>query len=220
MKKDLRLNENPVHIECFDNSNLLGTNPVAACVVFKNAKPSKREYRTFNIKTVKGPDDYSSMKEIILRRYKRQLSENRPLPNLIIIDGGKGQLNAAVESLTEINLMGKIAIIGIAKRLEEIYFPEDQIPLYLDKNSETLKLIQNLRDEAHRFGIRFHRLKRSANFIHSELELYKGIGPKTIEKLLKTFKTIENVKAASYVELSKIIGDSKSKLLLNNYKST
>jgi len=219
MKRDLRLNDNPVHIECFDNSNLLGTNPVAACVVFKNAKPSKREYRTFNIKTVKGPDDYSSMKEIIMRRYKRQLSENKPLPDLIIIDGGKGQLNAAVDSLTELNLEGKIAIIGIAKRLEEIYFPEDQIPLYLDKNSETLKLIQKLRDEAHRFGIRFHRLKRSASFIHSELELYKGIGPKTIEKLLKTFKTIENVKKASFEELSKIIGDSKSKLLLNYYKS-
>ena len=219
MQKDLRMNNYPAHIECFDNSNLGGTNPVAACVVFKNARPSKREYRTFNIKTVKGPDDYSSMKEVIFRRYSRQLSENKPLPDLIIIDGGKGQLNAAVESLTTLKLVGKIAIIGIAKRLEEIYFPDDQIPLYLDKNSETLKLIQSLRDEAHRFGISFHRLKRSAAFIHSELELYKGIGPKSIEKLLKTFKTIENVKIASPSELSKVIGESKAKILLSNYKS-
>jgi excinuclease ABC subunit C len=219
MKKDLRLNELPVHIECFDNSNLQGTNPVAACVVFKYAKPAKREYRKFNIKTVIGPDDYSSMKEIIYRRYNRQLSENQPLPNLIIIDGGKGQLNAAVESLAELNLVGKIAIIGIAKRLEEIYFPEDQIPLYLDKNSETLKLIQNLRDEAHRFGISFHRQKRSAAFIHSELEEYNGIGPKTIQKLLKAFKTIENIKGASFSELSEIIGKPRAKILISNYKS-
>jgi excinuclease ABC subunit C len=219
MKKDLRLNEVPVLIECFDNSNLQGTNPVAACVVFKNARPAKREYRRFNIKTVIGPDDFSSMKEIIYRRYSRQLSENQPLPNLIIIDGGKGQLNAAVESLKILHLSGKIAIIGIAKRLEEIYFSEDQIPLYLDKNSETLKLIQNLRDEAHRFGISFHRLKRSAAFIHSELEDNKGIGPKTIEKLLKSFKTIENIKAASLEELARIIGKPRAKIILSNYKS-
>ena len=219
MKKDLRLNEIPVHIECFDNSNLQGTNPVAACVVFKNARPAKREYRKFNIKTVIGPDDFSSMKEIIYRRYSRQIAENQPLPNLIIIDGGKGQLNAAIESLTLLNLKGKIPVIGIAKRLEEIYFPDDQFPLYLDKNSESLRLIQNLRDEAHRFGISFHRLKRSAAFIHSELEEIKGIGPKSMESLLKAFKTIENVKAASFEDLSKIIGKPKAKILLNNYKS-
>lgn len=219
MKRDLRLNNLPIHIECFDNSNLQGTNPVAACVVFKNARPAKRDYRRFNIKTVIGPDDFSSMKEIIYRRYNRQLIENQPLPHLIIIDGGKGQLSAAVESLTALNLSGKIPVIGIAKRLEEIYFPGDQIPLYLDKNSETLKLIQNLRDEAHRFGISFHRLKRSAAFIHSELEEFDGIGPKTIDKLLKSFKTIENIKAASFEELSLVIGESKAKTLLSNYKS-
>lgn len=219
MKKDLRLSELPVHIECFDNSNFQGSNPVAACVVFKNARPAKREYRRFNIKTVVGPDDFSSMKEIIYRRFSRQLAENQPLPNLIIIDGGKGQLNAAVESLNLLNLSGKIAIIGIAKRLEEIYFPEDQIPLYLDKNSETLKIIQSLRDEAHRFGIAFHRLKRSSSFISSELEEFIGVGPKTIEKLLKTFKTIENIKLATFGELAAIIGDSKARIVLNNYKS-
>jgi excinuclease ABC subunit C len=219
MKKDLRLNELPIQIECFDNSNLQGTNPVAACVVFKNAKPAKREYRKFNVKTVTGPDDYSSMKEIIYRRYNRQLIENQTLPNLIIIDGGKGQLNAAIESLAELNIKGEIPIIGIAKRLEEIYFPDDPIPLYLDKNSETLKLIQSLRDEAHRFGINFHRLKRSSTFIHSELEEYQGIGPKTIQKLLKTFKTIDRVKSATLAELSNVIGESKANKIISNYKS-
>ncbi len=212
-KKDLRLTELPIHIECFDNSNLQGTNPVAACVVFKYAKPAKRDYRKFNIKTVIGPDDFSSMKEIIYRRYSRQLAENQPLPNLIIIDGGKGQLHAAMESLKSLDLLGKIPIIGIAKRLEEIYFAEDQIPMYLDKNSETLKLIQSLRDEAHRFGITFHRQKRSAAFIHSELEEIEGIGPKNIDKLLKAFKTVDAVKAASFEELSKVVGESKAKLL-------
>jgi len=219
MKKDLRLSELPLHIECFDNSNLQGTNPVAACVVFKNAKPSKRDYRKFNIKTVVGPDDFSSMKEILYRRYSRQLAENQLLPNLIIIDGGKGQLHAALESLESLNLSGKIAIIGIAKRLEEIYFAEDPIPLYLDKNSETLKLIQSLRDEAHRFGITFHRQKRSAAFIHSELEEFEGIGPKSIDKLLKTFKTVEGVKAASLDELSKIVGEKRAKLIKEKSKS-
>ena len=223
MKKDLRLTELPYHIECFDNSNLQGTNPVAACVVFKNGKPIKSEYRLFNVKSVKGPDDYLSMKEIIFRRYSRQLSENESIPNLIIIDGGKGQLSVAVETLSKLNLTGKIGIIGIAKKLEEIYFPYDPVPLYLDKNSETLKLIQLLRNEAHRFGIRFHRQKRSKTFIHSELEEYKGIGPKTIQKLLINFKTIENIKHASFEQLSKIVGHSKAKMIIqispNNVKT-
>ncbi len=182
VQKDLRLKEIPWHIECFDNSNIQGTNPVAACVVFKKAKPAKKEYRHFNIKTVVGPDDYASMREIVERRYSRALNEGENIPQLIVIDGGKGQLNAAVESLQKIGLYGKIAVIGIAKRLEEIYFPEDSVPLYLDKNSETLKLIQQLRDEAHRFGITFHRKKRSKSQLVSELDTIKGIGVETKKK--------------------------------------
>lgn len=210
IKKDLQLKEVPVQIECFDNSNLQGTNPVAACVVFKNAKPAKSEYRHFNVKTVEGPNDFASMEEIVYRRYRRQLEEDKPLPQLIIIDGGKGQLGMALNALEKLNLRGKIAIIGIAKKLEEIFFPGDSIPLYLDKNSETLKIIQQARDEAHRFGITFHRKKRSLNFIKSQLEEIPGIGEKTIQHLLKEFKSVENLKNQSYTTVAAQIGDSKA----------
>jgi excinuclease ABC subunit C len=208
MKKDLRLHELPIQIECFDNSNLQGTNPVAACVVFKNAKPAKKEYRHFNVK---------SMEEIIYRRYKRQLEENNPLPDLIIIDGGKGQLGAALNALEKLDLRGKIPIIGIAKKLEEIFFPGDSVPLYLDKNSETLKVIQQARDEAHRFGITFHRKKRSKNFIQSELQNIPGVGEKTIEHLLRKFKSLENLKKQSYDTVATEIGDSRATKIFNYF---
>lgn len=210
MKKDLRLSEEPRHIECFDNSNIQGTNPVAACVVFKNGKPSKKDYRHFNIKTVEGPDDFASMEEVVHRRYRRLMEEGEPLPQLIIIDGGKGQLSSAVKSLDRLGLRGKIAIIGIAKRLEEIYYPGDSIPLYLDKKSETLKVIQYLRNEAHRFGITFHRQKRSNAAIDSELEYISGIGEKTIVELLKEFKSVKRIKSANLEELIQIVGASKA----------
>lgn len=213
LQKDLNLPELPRHIECFDNSNIQGTNPVAACVVFKNARPSKSDYRHYNIKTVEGPDDFASMSEVVFRRYKRLLDENADLPQLIIIDGGKGQLGAAVESLTKLNITGKISIIGIAKRLEEIYFPGDSIPLYLDKNSESLKLIQQARDEAHRFGISFHRNKRSAGFIGSELDKIEGIGEKTVEALLTKYKSISKIKALTREEIAEITGKSKAELI-------
>ena len=211
MKKDLRLLAEPRHIECFDNSNIQGTNPVAACVVFKNGKPSKKDYRHFNIKTVEGPNDFASMEEVVYRRYKRLLDENQPLPQLIIIDGGKGQLSSAIKSLEKLGLRGKIAIIGIAKRLEELFYPEDPIPLYLDKKSETLKIIQRLRDEAHRFGITHHRNKRSKSAITSELDKIEGIGKKTIEKLLSEFKSVKRVTNADFERLKEIIGEDKAK---------
>jgi len=211
MKADLRLSKEPTHIECFDNSNIQGSNPVAACVVFKNGKPAKKEYRHFNIKTVIGPDDFASMEEVVFRRYKRLLNEAEPLPQLIVIDGGKGQLSSAVKSLDILGLRGKIAIIGIAKRLEEIYFPEDPIPLYLDKKSESLRIIQQLRNEAHRFGITFHRHKRSSKAINSELEQIEGIGGKTIELLLREFKSVKRVKEASIDTLARSIGMAKAK---------
>ena len=210
MKKDLRLSEEPRHIECFDNSNIQGTNPVAACVVFKDGKPSKKEYRHYNIKTVKGPDDFASMEEVVYRRYKRLLAEDEPLPQLIIVDGGKGQLSSALKSLEILGLRGKIAIIGIAKRLEEIYYPDDPIPLYLDKKSETLKITQFLRNEAHRFGITFHRNKRSKSAIQSELELIPTIGKQTIIILLREFKSAKRVKEASLEQLEKAIGTSRA----------
>lgn len=216
LKQDFRLEHLPVHIECFDNSNIQGTNPVASCVVFKNAKPSKRDYRHFNVKTVIGPDDFASMQEIVYRRYKRLLDEEGELPQLIIIDGGKGQLNAAVSSLKTLGLINKIAIAGIAKRLEEIYFPGDPIPLYLDKNSESLKLIQRLRDEAHRFGITFHRQKRSKSQITSVLNSINGIGEKTKTLLLTHYKSIKKIKEASESELAKLIGKSKANILYKN----
>ena len=213
LQTDLRLQELPVHIECFDNSNIQGSHPVAACVVFKNAKPASKEYRHFNIKTVEGPDDFASMEEVIYRRYKRMLDEEQNLPQLIIIDGGKGQLSSAVKSLDKLELRGKIAIIGIAKKLEEIYFPGDSVPLYLDKNSESLKVIQHARNEAHRFGITFHRNKRSKDFIGSELDNIKGVGEKTKELLLTKFGSLKRIKETSLDELAKIIGEAKARLL-------
>ncbi len=217
MRADLRLSEEPRHIECFDNSNIQGTHPVAACVVFKDAKPSKKEYRHFNIKTVEGPDDFASMEEVVFRRYKRLLHEAESLPQLIIIDGGKGQLSAAIKSLELLGLRGKIAIIGIAKRLEEIYFPDDPIPLYLDKKSETLKIIQQLRNEAHRFGISFHRNKRSKAAINSELENIEGIGEKTAMQLLKNFKSVKRIREASIESLAKSIGMAKAKKVYKSF---
>ncbi|MCK0147478.1 excinuclease ABC subunit UvrC [Arenibacter sp. F26102] len=217
MKKDLRLSTEPRHIECFDNSNIQGSNPVAACVVFRDGKPSKKEYRHYNIKTVEGPDDFASMEEVVYRRYKRLLEEQQPLPQLIVIDGGKGQLSSALKSLDMLGLRGKIAIIGIAKRLEEIYFPEDPIPLYLDKKSESLKIIQQLRNEAHRFGITFHRNKRSKAAINSELESIEGIGEKTVEELLKNYKSVKRIKEASLENLAKTIGMSKAKKIYENF---
>ena len=209
IKVDLRLSGEPYHIECFDNSNIQGTNPVAACVVFKNGKASKKDYRHFKIKTVVGADDFASMEEVVFRRYKRLKSEGGSLPQLIVIDGGKGQLSSAVKSLDLLGLRGKIAIIGIAKRLEEIYFPEDPIPLYLDKKSETLKIIQQLRNEAHRFGITLHRNLRSKGSLNSQLDEIKGIGPKTKELLLREFKSLKRVKAASQKELIDALGKAK-----------
>ncbi|WP_298417437.1 excinuclease ABC subunit UvrC [uncultured Kordia sp.] len=217
MQKDLRLSEEPRHIECFDNSNIQGTHPVAACVVFKNGKPSKKEYRHFNIKTVVGPDDFASMEEVVYRRYKRLVEEKQPLPQLIVIDGGKGQLSSALKSLDALNLRGKIAIIGIAKRLEEIYYPGDSIPLYLDKKSESLKIIQHLRNEAHRFGITFHRNKRSNSALNSELETIAGIGEKTIVELLKKFKSVKRIATASREEIAAVIGDSRAKKIYENF---
>lgn len=210
MKKDLRLPAEPRHIECFDNSNIQGTNPVAACVVFRDGKPYKKDYRHFNIKTVIGPDDFASMSEVVYRRYRRLLDEGEDLPQLVVIDGGKGQLSAALKSLEQLGLRGKIAIIGIAKRLEEIYFPDDPIPLYLDKKSESLKVIQQLRNEAHRFGITHHRNKRSKAAISSSLEQIEGIGEQTARDLLRRFKSVKRVREATLEELSEAIGPSKA----------
>ena len=218
MKKDLQLSQEPRHIECFDNSNIQGTNPVAACVVFKNGKPSKKDYRKYNIKTVEGPDDFASMEEVVYRRYKRLLDENQPLPQLIIIDGGKGQLSSSLKSLDKLNLRGEIAIIGIAKRLEELFYPDDPIPLYLDKKTETLKIIQQLRNEAHRFGITFHRNKRSKEALNTSMDAIDGIGKKTVIELLKNFKSLERIKSATFEELTEIIGPSKSKKIKEFFK--
>lgn len=217
LRKDLNLSKLPVHIECFDNSNIQGSHPVAACVVFKNAKPSKKDYRHFNIKTVEGPDDFASMEEVVFRRYKRLMEEDQPLPQLIVIDGGKGQLSSALKSLDLLGLRGEIAIVGIAKRLEEIFYPDDPIPLYLDKTSESLKLIQYMRNEAHRFGITFHRNKRSKSAIHSSLDEIKGVGEKTVVKLLSDFKSVKNIKAASLKELEKSVGLSRAQLIKQHF---
>lgn len=213
MQKDLNLKDLPSHIECFDNSNIQGTNPVSACVVFKMGKPSKKDYRHFNVKTVVGPDDFSTMREVVYRRYHRLIEEGSPIPQLIVIDGGKGQLSAACESLKELGIYGKVAIVGIAKRLEEIYYPEDSIPLYLDKNSESLKIIQHLRDEAHRFGITFHRNQRSKGQVKSELDNIKGIGEETKRLLLKEFKSVKRIKSASNEEIEKVVGKHKATLI-------
>ena len=218
MKKDLRLSVEPRHIECFDNSNIQGTNPVAACVVFKDGKPSKKDYRHFNIKTVDGPNDFASMEEVVYRRYKRLMDENEPLPQLIIIDGGKGQLSSALKSIDALGLRGKIAIIGIAKRLEELFYPGDSVPLYLDKKSETLKIIQFLRNEAHRFGITHHRDKRSKAALTNSLESIPGIGEKTMITLLKHFKSVKRLQLATEKEISDVIGLSKAKKITEFYK--
>jgi excinuclease ABC subunit C len=217
IQQDLRLQELPTHIECFDNSNLQGTNPVAACVVFKDAKPSKKDYRHFNIKTVEGPDDFASMEEVVYRRYKRLLDEKQDLPQLIIIDGGKGQLSSAVKSLDELGLRGKITIIGIAKRLEEIYFPGDSLPIYIDKRSESLKVIQYLRNEAHRFGITFHRDKRSKAAIKSSLTDIKGIGFRTAQQLLWKFKSVKKIQEASLEELEEAVNKKAAKTVYDHF---
>jgi excinuclease ABC subunit C len=213
VKNDLHMHALPVHIECFDNSNIMGTNPVAACVVFRNGKPSKKDYRHFNIRSVTGPDDFASMEEVIFRRYRRVLEEKQPLPQLVIIDGGKGQLSSAMNSIDKLDLHDRITVIGIAKKLEEIYFPGDSVPVYLDKNSYSLKLIQQIRNEAHRFGINFHRLKRSSEMTKSEFDSIKGIGPKTKEILLKNFESIEKIKNSSVGDLEKLIGRNKTEIL-------
>ncbi|MDP4274870.1 MAG: excinuclease ABC subunit UvrC [Bacteroidota bacterium] len=220
IQNDLHLNELPKQIECFDNSNIQGTNPVGSCVVFINGKPAKRLYRHFNIKTVEGPNDFASMEETVYRRYKRLLDEGQPLPQLVVVDGGKGQLSAAMKSLEKLNLRGKIAIIGIAKKLEEIYFPDDSVPIYLDKNSLSLKTIQQLRDEAHRFGITFHRQKRSNSMIHSELDNIQGIGVKNAKKLIEGFSTVAKIKTASINELESVLGKSKAQIVYEYFQKS
>lgn len=220
IQRDLRLAELPKHMECFDNSNIQGTNPVSACVVFKDGKPSKKDYRHFNVQTVVGPDDFATMEEAVFRRYRRLLDENESLPQLIIIDGGKGQLSAALKALEKLNLRGKIAIVGIAKRLEEIFFPGDSIPIYLDKRSESLKVIQFMRNEAHRFGITHHRNRRSKRAFVSELEGIPGIGEVTFLKLMTTFKSLAAIKKASKEALEQCVGKSKSQVLLAYFKNS
>jgi excinuclease ABC subunit C len=219
LKADLHLKELPVHIECFDNSNIQGTNPVSACVVFKNAKPSKGDYRKFNVKTVEGPNDFDTMKEAVYRRYHRLVTEGESLPQLIIIDGGKGQLGAALESLENVGLRGKIAIIGIAKRLEEIYFPGDSLPIYLDKRSESLKLIQQLRDEAHRFGLSHHRDRRSKDALRSEITEIPGVGFRTTQQLIFHFKTVKKVKEASLEQLGEVVNKKMAKLVFEYFRA-
>ena len=219
MKKDLRLNELPRHIECFDNSNFMGKEPVSACVVFKDAKPSKSDYRHFNIKTVEGPDDFASMYEVLTRRYKRLVEEEKPLPQLIVVDGGKGQLSSGVKALRDLGLYGKIAIMGIAKRLEELYFPGDSLPLYLDKKSETLRIIQHMRDEAHRFGITHHRNRRNKTGLATELEQIKGIGEKTAMSLLSYFKSVNNIKVASLADLKEITDTKRAAIVFEYFKN-
>jgi excinuclease ABC subunit C len=218
MMKDLRLNQLPVHIECFDNSNFQGKFPVSAIVVFKNAKPSKKDYRHFNVKTVEGPDDFATMEEAVFRRYRRLLDEEQSLPQLIVIDGGKGQLSSAIKSLKLLGIEKQVTIIGIAKRLEEIYYPGDQYPLYLDKKSETLKIIQQLRDEAHRFGITFHRKKRSIATLASELESVPGIGKTSAEKLLRQFKSVKKIKEANKEALMEILNKNQIDALIEFFK--
>lgn len=218
IQTDFRLTELPVHMECFDNSNFQGTNAVSACVVFKNGRPSKKDYRHYNIKTVEGPDDFASMTEALYRRYKRLLEEHQPLPQLVIVDGGKGQLSAGLEALERLNLRGKLPIVGIAKRLEEIFFPGDSLPLYIDKKSESLKVIQYMRNEAHRFGIEHHRNKRSKAALVSELSQIKGVGPKTEQQLMHHFKSMSGIKSATKTELETVIGTAKAQLLVNYFE--
>ncbi len=217
IQKDLRLPKLPLHMECFDNSNIQGTNPVAACVVFKNAKPSKKDYRKFNIKTVEGANDFASMEEVVYRRYKRMLEEGEELPQLIIVDGGKGQLSSGLKALEDLNIRGKVTIVGIAKRLEEIFYPEDKYPLYLDKKSESLKVIQYMRNEAHRFGITFHRDKRSKAALETELDAIPGIGEKTTVELLKHFRSVKRIKEATKKELVTVVGNSRAQKIIDYY---
>ena len=219
MKSDFRLREQPRHIECFDNSNIQGTNPVASCVVFRDGKPAKRDYRHFNIKTVVGADDFASMKEVLHRRYSRMIAEGEPLPQLVVVDGGKGQLSAAAEAFEELGIRGDVALIGIAKRLEEIYFPGDSLPLYIDKKSESLRVIQALRDEAHRFGITHHRNRRSAGQLKSGLDEIKGIGPATSLALMKRFKSLKRIKEASADEVAEVVGKAKAMILCNHFRA-
>jgi excinuclease ABC subunit C len=219
MMKDLRLKEQPRRIDGFDNSNIQGDFAVSAIPVFIDGKPAKKEYRHYNVKTVQGPDDFATMEEVIYRRYSRVLAEDLPLPQLIVIDGGKGQLSAAVHSLRKLELFGKVAVIGIAKRLEEIYFPGDPIPLYLDKRSETLKVIQQIRDEAHRFGITHHRNKRSRETFTTELSEISGVSDKTAEKLLVALKSVRNIREATLEELEAVIGKAKARLVYDYFKS-
>jgi excinuclease ABC subunit C len=217
MQKDLRLTQQPKHIECFDNSNFQGKYPVSAIVVFKDAKPSKKDYRHFNVKTVEGPNDFATMEEAVYRRYKRQLEEEQPLPQLIIIDGGKGQLSSAMTSLKKLGIENRVTVIGIAKRLEELYYPGDSFPLYLDKKSETLKVIQQLRDEAHRFGITFHRKKRDQGTLKTELEMVAGIGKTTADKLLRHFKSVKKIREATEDELSAVLNKTQVKTLIEYF---
>jgi excinuclease ABC subunit C len=219
IRKDLNLKELPVHMECFDNSNIQGTYPVAAMVVFRNARPEKKDYRHFNIKTVEGPNDFASMEEVVYRRYSRMVEENQPLPQLVIVDGGKGQLSAAMQSIYKLGLQNKIQLIGIAKRLEELYFPGDSVPLHLDKKSETLKVIQQMRDEAHRFGITHHRKRREKGTIKTSLADIEGIGPATSQVLLRKFKSVKNIKLASIEELEALIGKSKAAIIFKHFKT-
>jgi excinuclease ABC subunit C len=220
MQKDLHLKEVPLHIECFDNSNLGGSNPVASMVCFRNGKPAKRDYRHFNIKTVEGPNDFASMQEIVHRRYKRLINEDEDLPNLIVVDGGKGQLSAAVKALKELGIYGEVPIIGIAKRLEELYYPEDPLPLHISKKSPTLKILQRLRDEAHRFAITFHRQKRSKNAFKTELEEIPGIGKSTADKLLSKFKSIRKIQKASKSELAEVVGQAKAETVFGYFANS
>lgn len=219
IQKDLRLKDIPFHMECFDNSNFQGSEPVAACVVFKNAKPSKKEYRHFNIKTVVGPDDFSSMEEVVFRRYKRLLEENKSLPQLIILDGGKGQLSSAVKSLKKLDLIGKVAVVSIAKKLEEIFFPGDKLPLFIDKKSESLKVIQQMRNEAHRFGIQHHRKRRIKGTLKSELTMIEGVGEKTMKLLIQQFSSIEQIKTKTISELACVVGNSKASAIYNYFSN-
>lgn len=219
MQKLLRMPEEPRHIEGFDNSNIQGTNPVSACVVFKDGKPSKNDYRIFHPKTVDGPNDFATMEEVIYRRYKRLIDEGESLPQLILIDGGKGQLSSAVKSLKLLGIYGKITVIGIAKRLEEIFFPEDSIPLYIDKKSETLKILQRVRDEAHRFGVKHHRVRRKNSTIKTELEEIPGVGEKSIELLFNKLKSVKRIKEASQETLEEILGKSKGRIVWNYFNS-
>ena len=218
MQRDFRLEVLPRHIECFDNSNIQGTNPVASCVVFKDAVPSKKDYRHFNIKTVEGPDDFASMKEVLTRRYSRLITEGEELPQLVIVDGGKGQLSAAVEAFDAMGIRGKVALVGIAKRLEEIYFPGDSVPLYIDKNSESLRVVQRLRDEAHRFGITHHRNRRSKGQTVSVLDGIKGVGEVTRESLVKHFKSVKRIREATLEELASVVGAAKARVVYDGLR--